>query len=49
MIFLTSVLICFDLGLQVFGVDVLVVFIVIWRFALPAAETAAAATAAASE
>lgn len=37
------------MGLQVFGVDVLIVFIVVGRFALPTAETAAAATAAARE
>lgn len=44
---LTIVLLCSDLGLQVLGVDVLVVLVVVRRFALPAAEAAAAATAAA--
>lgn len=38
-----------DLCLQVFGVHVLVVLVVLWRFTLPAAETAAAATATAGE
>jgi len=37
------------LGLQVFGVDVLVVSVVVRGFTLPAAETAAAAAAAAGE
>jgi len=37
------------LSLQVFRVDILVAFIVIGRFALPAAETTAAAAAAAGE
>lgn len=46
---LTSVLLCFDLGLQVFRVDILVVFIVVRWFTLPTAETTAAATAAAGE
>lgn len=46
---LTSVLLRFDLGLQVFGVDVLVVSVFFGRLALPVAETAAAATAAAGE
>lgn len=44
---LTIVLLCSDLGLQVLGVDILVVLVVVGRFALPAAEAAAAATAAA--
>lgn len=42
---LTSILLCPDLGLQVFGVDILVVFIVVGRLTLPAAETEAAAAA----
>lgn len=46
---LTSVLLRLDLGLQVFGVDILVVFVVVGWFTFPTAETTAAATAAAGE
>lgn len=45
----SSILLCFDLGLQVFWVHVLVVVILLWWFALSTAETTAATAAATGE
>lgn len=45
----SSILLCFDLCLQVFWVHILVVLIVLWWFTLSTAETTAATTAATRE